>query len=304
MLKSKTRLRVAVKTAVIAAAGAVIFGAFPALASIYASPNPVAYSCTVPGAVTPSATYTFNMDLTGPTAAVTNSPVVATWKVAPTGSVVAPTAIPAALSLILDADVQIDATPAGVLAVPSELRPVAATAPAAAMTSGQPITLPTLMVTVTPSATGVVAFKPDSFTLLFGPAAGATSADVEVLVCNLLADTQASAQASTAALRVTVGTGTPSQSTSPSPTPTTPTPTPTVTTPRPTPTLTVTRTRTSDPDPDPNEQIDETPKGAASTGGGGDSGPDARMIMLSGVLMVGIAGIGGLVLRRRTAGRG
>jgi hypothetical protein len=72
----------------------------------------------------------------------------------------------------------------------------------------------------------------------------------------------------------------------------------------PTPTLTVTRTKTSDPVPDPDEQIDETPKGAASTGGGGDAGPDARMIMFSGVLMVALAGIGGLMLRRRTAGRG
>ena len=83
MLKSKTQLRVAVKTAVIAAAGAGIFVAFPALAAIYAAPKPVAYTCTFAGAAAPSATHTFQMEITGPTSAVANSPLVATWKIAP-----------------------------------------------------------------------------------------------------------------------------------------------------------------------------------------------------------------------------
>ncbi|MGJ6962717.1 hypothetical protein ACSDR0_12475 [Streptosporangium sp. G11] len=299
MLKSKTRLRVAVKTAVIATAGAGIFGAIPALASIYAAPKPVAYTCTPANAASPAATYTFQMDLTGPTAAVTNSPLVATWKIAPPSPLVAPTAVTVPLSLIIDADVQINATPAAVLPLPSELRSIAATAPAATMTSGQPLTLPTLMVTVTPSATGVVAFEPDNFTLLLGAAAGTGTNEITVLDCTVPVEAQVSA----AALRVTVGTGAPSQSNSPSPS-ASPSPSPTVTTPRPTPTLTVTRTKTAEASSDPDEQIEETPKGAASTGGGGDAGPDARMIMFSGVLMVALAGIGGLVLRRRTAGRG
>ncbi|GAA3415178.1 hypothetical protein [Streptosporangium vulgare] len=301
MLKSKTRLRVAVKTAVVATAGAGIFSAFPALASIYAAPTPVTYNCTLAGAASPSATYTFTMDLTGPASAVVNSPLVATWKIsapATLPSLTPSVSVSPSASVVADAEVQISASPAGVLTPPTELRPILVTA--APPANGQPVTAPPLLVTVTPLATGVVAFQPGAFTLLRATGAAGASNEVELLDCAA----PDAAQASPAALRVTVGTGSPSAS--PSPTTTSPTPTPTNTSATPTPTLTVTRTKTSDPvpDPDSDEQIDETPKGAASTGGGGDAGPDARMIMFSGVLMVALAGIGGLVLRRRTAGRG
>ncbi|WP_436761235.1 hypothetical protein [Streptosporangium sp. V21-05] len=300
MLKSKTRLRVAVKTAVVATAGAGIFSAFPALASIYAAPKPVIYNCTVAGGGA-GAPYTFTMDITGPASGVVNSPLVATWKISPPATLPSLTpsvSVSPGASLVADAEMQISASPAGVLTLPTELRSILVTA--APPAAGQPVTAPPLVVTVTPLATGVVAFQPDAFTLLLATGAGAAN-EVELLDC---APPEA-AQASPAALRVTVGTGSPSAS--PSPTTTSPTPTPSNSATRtPTPTVTVTQTRTSDvePDPDANEQIDETPKGAASTGGGGDAGPDARMIMFSGVLMVALAGFGGLVLRRRTAGRG
>ncbi|WP_326635475.1 hypothetical protein OG884_21330 [Streptosporangium sp. NBC_01755] len=304
MLKSKTRRRVAVKTAAIAAAGAgVFFGAVPAVASMYADPNPVSYACTLAGVSSPSATYTFQMDLTGPTAAATNSPLVATWKIAQpaTGPTVTPTApAPAGARVVIDAEVQIGATPSPVLALPSELRSVAATA--APPAAGQPITAPPLLVTVTPSATGVVAFQPGPFTLYLDPGTG-TGNEAELLDCGVPLN---SAEVTAAALRVVVGTAGPSTSassstsTSPSPSPSASQSTSAGTTPKPT--VTVTRTKTSKPAP--SRQIDETPEGAASTGGGGDAGPDARMIMFSGLLMVAFAGIGGLVLRRRTAGRG
>lgn len=301
MLKSKTRLRVAVKTAVVATAGAGIFSAFPALASIYAAPTPVTYNCRLAGAGAASP-YTFTMDLTGPASAAVNSPLVATWKIslpATLPSLTPSVSVSPSASVVADAEVQISGSPAGVLTLPTELRPILITA--APPASGQPVTPPPLVVTVTPLATGVVAFQPDAFTLYRATGAPGAANEVELLDC----DPPEAAQASPAALRVTVGTGSPSAS--PSPTTTSPTPTPTNSATRtPTPTVTVTQTRTSDvePDPDANEQIDETPKGAASTGGGGDAGPDARTIMFSGVLMVALAGFGGLVLRRRTAGRG
>ncbi|WP_030923947.1 hypothetical protein [Streptosporangium amethystogenes] len=305
MLKSKTRRRVAVKTAAIAAVGAgVLFGAVPAVASMYADPNPVSYACTLGGVSSPSATYTFQMDLSGPTAAATNAPLVATWKIAQPTTVptLTPSAsAPAGARVVIDAEVQIDASPSPVLALPSELRSLAATA--APPASGQPITAPPLLVTVTPSATGVVAFQPGPFTLYLDPGTG-TGNEAELLDCGIPLN---SAEAAAAALRVTVVTGSPSTSTSASPsTSTSASPSATessTTTPRPT--ITVTQTKTSKPEKSSSDgQIDETPDGGAATGGGGDAGPDARMIMLSGVLMVAFAGIGGMVLRRRTAGRG
>ncbi|MEV4380374.1 hypothetical protein [Streptosporangium sp. NPDC049644] len=309
MLKSKTRRRVAVKTAAIAAVGAgVLFGAVPAVASMYADPNPVSYACTLGGVTSPSATYTFQMDLSGPTAAATNAPLVATWKIAQPTTVptLTPTAsVPAGARVVIDAEVQIDASPSPVLALPSELRSLAATA--APPSAGQPVTAPPLLVTVTPSATGVVAFQPGPFTLYLDPGTG-TGNEAELLDCGVPLN---SAEAAAAALRVTVVTGSPSTSTSTSPSPSTSTstsPSPSATTSptaTPKPTVTVTRTKTSEPEkPSSDGQIDETPNGGAATGGGGDAGPDARMIMLSGVLMVAFAGIGGMVLRRRTAGRG
>ncbi|MFC7645359.1 hypothetical protein ACFQX6_35580 [Streptosporangium lutulentum] len=108
------------------------------------------------------------------------------------------------------------------------------------------------------------------------------------------------AEASAAALVLNVqspGTGT-SPTTTPSTTPpVTPSTTPPVTVPSPT--ITVTETETSQPPK--TGQVERTPAGAASTGGGGDAGPDARLFMMSGALLVAFAGIGGLALRRRTA---
>ncbi len=151
---------------------------------------------------------------------------------------------------------------------------------------------------MTPTATGVIGVQPGPFYLAVGQAGGTGT------VNGLYDCTPASpAEVTAAGLLITVkpsGTGTGTG---------TPTPTPTATTPKPT--ITITQTVTSEPTESTKSikttktrQIEETPEGAASTGGGGEAGPDARMIMLSGVLMVAAAGVGGLVLRRRTAQRG
>jgi hypothetical protein len=298
--KSKTRRHVAVKTAAVAAAGAgILFGAMPAIASISAAPKTVNYSCvsTVPGAATPSATatYAFQMDVTGPLATPTpNATVVATWKIgqplaAP--QVTAAATIPATGRLSVEADVAISGTP---LPTPSEVRAVTATAVPAGATVGQQLVLPPMLVTMTPTATGPITIRPEGFTL-YVDAAGTGATDAELLDCTITPEAAAAG-----ALVINVQASGTGASNTPSTTPpVTPPTTPPVT--APSPTVTITQTKTSQPIS--TRQIDETPAGAASTGGGGDAGPDARYIMLSGALMVAFAGIGGLVLRRRTATR-
>ncbi|MEU4833678.1 hypothetical protein [Streptosporangium sp. NPDC023615] len=313
MLKSRTRRRIAVKTAVVATVGAGIFGAFPALASIYAVPKPVTYTCDPMGTAGGAAiSVVFQMDLTGPTEAVTGSPLAATWKIGPPAGAtfVAPVPVPATDRLVIEADLQINSVPTAVPAVPSAVTAVTATAPAAVITVGQVVTPPPLAVTVTPSATGVVAFQPAGFDLILRPATGAgTTPDPELFSCEVTDLAQATAAALKVTVKTTLGTtASPSASTSPSPSASvSPSPSASVSpspsaspsrSARVTPTVTVKVTRTAE------EQIEETPEGAASTGGGGDAGPDARMIMFTGALMVALAGAGGLVLRRRTTGRG
>ncbi|MFC4530316.1 hypothetical protein ACFO60_06050 [Sphaerisporangium dianthi] len=47
------------------------------------------------------------------------------------------------------------------------------------------------------------------------------------------------------------------------------------------------------------QQVTRKPVAGAATGGGGDAGPDGRMFVLVGTLLVGGAAVGGLFLRRR-----
>ncbi|MBG0813678.1 hypothetical protein [Planomonospora sp. ID82291] len=301
MLKSKTRRRVAVKTAAIGAVGAgVLFGAVPAIASMAAAPKPVTYNCE-PQTGGASSPYKFQMDLTGPLAPTPNGPVVATWKIgqpiAPEPSLLAPSAIAATERLVVEAEALVTGSP-----LPTQSAAVFATVSAApaAVPQGGPLTPPPVLITMTPTATGVIGVQPSSF-ILAVTSAGGTGTLNDLYEC-----TPASpAEVTAAGLLITVkpsgagtGTGTP-----------TATPTATATTPKPT--ITVTTTITPEPTKSTKtvkspktRQIEETPEGAASTGGGGEAGPDARMIMLSGALMVAAAGAGGLVLRRRTAQRG
>ncbi|WP_433251355.1 hypothetical protein ACQPYK_05785 [Streptosporangium sp. CA-135522] len=307
MLKSKTRRRVAVKTAAIAAAcGGIFFGAVPAIASL-AAPKTVSYTCTSSSGTSASAMYKLQMDITGPLAPTPNSAVVATWAIrqpAAPPSLVAPSAISATERLVVDGDALITSSPS---IVPSQLQTVGATAVAAAVASGAPLQLPNVLITITPTATGVVAIQPEAFSLYLQPTT-ATGSTTGNLLYDCVVATTASAEASAAALLITVkpsGASTGTGSPTPSPTPTTTGSGSPTTTTLPDPVVTVTRTKTSKPTHPPKDrQIDETPGGGASTGGGGEAGPDARMIVLGGALMVAFAAIGGLVLRRRTATRG
>ncbi|GAA5073802.1 hypothetical protein GCM10023259_074990 [Thermocatellispora tengchongensis] len=152
-----------------------------------------------------------------------------------------------------------------------------------------PMPVPTAMtLVIRPTAAGTVALRGEGFVLRAG--SGSTT-------------TYYTCQPATAgqgpSLNLAVGTSTGTGSPSPSNTSTgTGTPTPTNSTPRPTTTRTATVTATP---PGGNGQVTRTPDGGAATGGGGEMGPDARMFLLVGSLMVLGAGVGGLFLRRRTA---
>ncbi|WP_162641271.1 hypothetical protein [Streptosporangium sp. 'caverna'] len=262
-----------------------------------AAPKAVNYTCTVGGTGASTVPYAFQMDLAGPlTTPTPNATVVATWKIGqPLASpfITTSASIPATGRLIVDADVAINGVP---LAVASELRAVVATAAPAAATAGQQLTPPPMLITVTPTAAGAVTLRPDAFTLLVDTGTG--TSETELLDCSV---TAAEAAAGATVINVqTAGASTGPSSTPPATPPTSPSNTPPITTPEPT--VTLTRTKTAEPVK--TNQIEKTPDGAAATGGGGDAGPDARLIMFSGALMVAFAGIGGLVLRRRTATRG
>lgn len=92
---------------------------------------------------------------------------------------------------------------------------------------------------------------------------------------------------------------------------TSPTPTPATTSPRPTHTVTATVTETPANTNDTstktpakgNNKFAKTPAGAAETGGGGDAGPDGRVFVLTGLLLI-LSAAAGLLLRRRAVTRG
>ncbi|ACZ83733.1 hypothetical protein [Streptosporangium roseum] len=105
------------------------------------------------------------------------------------------------------------------------------------------------------------------------------------------------------------------QPTDPAPVTPSPQPTPTVTAtaddqstgsvpvtsdPQPTHTVTATVTKAST---DGNSKVIKTPSGGAATGGGGESGPDGRMLISTGFLLT-FAAVTGLLLRRRSLPRG
>ncbi|HUR03896.1 MAG TPA: hypothetical protein VM347_15230, partial [Nonomuraea sp.] len=47
----------------------------------------------------------------------------------------------------------------------------------------------------------------------------------------------------------------------------------------------------------------KTPKAGADTGAGGDAGPDGRMFVLTATALMAAAGIGGILMRRRSAAK-
>lgn len=146
--------------------------------------------------------------------------------------------------------------------------------------------------TLTPTATGTFVVKPGQFVIRIG-----SSTTAAAYTCTVA--TPATPASATPPL-LTVGVA--SASASPSDTGT-PTPTPTATptrTPKPTHTVYTTVTNT----PKSTQQVTKKPVSGAATGGGGDAGPDGRLFVLVGTILVGGAGVGGLLMRRRRPQRG
>ncbi|MBT2226141.1 hypothetical protein [Nonomuraea sp. NEAU-A123] len=62
-------------------------------------------------------------------------------------------------------------------------------------------------------------------------------------------------------------------------------------------------TPSSTPKAKTSSKTSKTPKAGADTGAGGDAGPDGRMFVLTGTALMAAAGIGGLLMRRRSAAK-
>ncbi|GAA3471869.1 hypothetical protein [Nonomuraea roseola] len=158
---------------------------------------------------------------------------------------------------------------------------VTAEAALTTLTAGSTITFPSVSFKVKPTTAGTVTLKASD--LYFG-----TSTSVYQYKCTV----QATPAPKSHSFTVTAASTSPSPSPSPS----------TSTSAKPTRTVTATVTQT--PVGGGNGKVTKTPKGAAETGGGGDMGPDGRMFVLTGSLVVLAAAAGGLVLRRRSVSRG
>jgi hypothetical protein len=154
------------------------------------------------------------------------------------------------------------------------------------LSAGQIIPLPTAMVSMktTSSNAGTATVKPAAINFGTRP----TEPSIRCKVQNAAALT-------TYPLTVASADGRPTDSV-----PVTPSPQPTgsvpvTSSPQPTHTVTATVTRAS---ADGNGKTVKTPSGGAATGGGGESGPDGRVLILTGFLLT-LAAATGLLLRRR-----
>ncbi|WP_214108567.1 hypothetical protein [Acrocarpospora catenulata] len=275
VLKFKARRRVAIRTAVGVISAGLVFGAIPLLGSASADTTTVSYDCTASVGGGTEQSPTLNATLTGTAVTGTGIQKIAlTWVHAQgTPQLTAPVEITTSDRIIYE----------GVLVMTGTAQTATVTAtvtaPAVAVTSGSAMPLATIMATASPTATGIFTVKTNNFTLRIGPATGQPT---HVYTCVI--DTTATAAAAT----VTVTSA--SASTTPTPTPT---PTPTASTPRPTRTVTATVTA------DDGSQVTNTPGGGVATGGGGELGPDARVLIMTGTALILAAIFGGLVLRSR-----
>jgi hypothetical protein len=168
------------------------------------------------------------------------------------------------------------------------------------LSAGQTIPLPTAVVPLktTPSNAGTATVKPAAIN--FGTRPDEKSIECEVQNADAL---------TTDTLTVAAADGQPTDSV-----PVTPSPQPTATvtatagdqstgsvpvTSSPQPTDTVTTTAAEDSAANGNGKVIKTPAGGAATGGGGESGPDGRVLMVTGFLLT-LAATTGLLLHRRS----
>lgn len=225
----------------------------------------VKYACTV-------GTETANVDIkftaTMPTNARANQEASFTWatQIQTTGDElkVPATGIPAGTKYFAT----VKASGAGV--------PASATGDATITgTAGQNVTLPSVSIKVKPTTTGTVTITPGD--LMVGAAATGTG----IIKC-----TAPTTGLPTFTFQVAAASASPSPSPSPTPTKTT--------------TVIVTETPTTRTT-SPTARSSKTPKDGVATGAGGMAGPDGRMFILAGSVLILAAGGGGLLMRRRAA---
>lgn len=244
----------------------------------------VDYECTGPGATGDTQNVQIKVELTMPTSARANQQFDIGWK----GTYVTGQELQAPATGTLSPKIFAYATMTGITSLTS----ATGEGTLGTITAGGIIPLPTTVVNLksTATATGTAAVKPGK--LNFG--ANTATGNQPMIECTVQNDTELK----TYSLVVGTATSTPSPSNTP-----TGTNTPTATS---TPTKTTTEFVTETPTTrkSPTTRSSKTPKEGAATGAGGDAGPDGRMFLLAGSVLIMGAGAGGLLLRRRNIAKG
>ncbi|MBG0831588.1 hypothetical protein HS041_28040 [Planomonospora sp. ID67723] len=155
-----------------------------------------------------------------------------------------------------------------------------------ALTAGQALQLPPMKGTVTPDRTGSLTLTPGNLTVTI-----THNGTQQQTLCTVDA-----AAPALATITVTTAGSTPTATPSASPTPP-PTPTP-----KPTPTVTVTATPTRSTTSESLVQTEVTPKGGASTGGGGLSEANIWPYAAAGAGLLLVIGLGLEIRRKRIHG--
>ncbi|WP_433499573.1 hypothetical protein ACQP1K_04325 [Sphaerimonospora sp. CA-214678] len=287
------------KAAVAGAVGAgVVFFGLPALGTLAPTPRTVSYVCTPTAGdvVSPELLVTL---VGGPASVTASQPVTLTWLSSQSNDtskqIKAAAQIPVTEKIVMTGELVITGPS------PNATATVTATATGAPLTAeipvGSPIPFPTVTATVTPDVAGTMVAKAGKFTLRVGPEAGGGV----TYTCMVGTTGDHTVPAEVSVIVSPSASSSPSPSPSPSPSASSsPTPSPTPT-PRQTRTVYVTETATpSQTATDKSKgQVTHTPGGGVSTGGGGEVGPDARVLILTGAGLMLAAATGGLVLRAR-----
>lgn len=264
----------------------------------HADNKSVTYSCTpytAPNSPGTAVTHDFNVTLTSLVATATvGTQFTATLAIAPESgsSLPAPVAIASGKWIENQPTVVASVAPTTATAAVSTPSPSVAITTEIAPQAAIP-TIPVATVIVTPStgATSIVLTAKDFKLNVLTPATAGVAASTAPLYDCKLATTGAKTLPAVATIPVTTAAGTSttpssSASTSASATPTTPRPTRTI-------------YKTVTAKPHKTTQVTHTPGGGAATGGGGEMGPDGRVLVLSGTALILAAATGGLMLRAR-----
>ncbi|MEU4514621.1 hypothetical protein AB0G05_34415 [Nonomuraea wenchangensis] len=251
---------------------ALLLGSAPAAA---AAPEVLDYTCTTT-ATGDKQNIKLSVELTVPSTGGVQQHLTIGWKgsYSDSAQLLAPaTGLEAGLNLYAYA---------GISGIPG-LTSATGVAQLTGVTPGAPITLPTTTVnlTTTPSQAGTG--KVHAASVNFGP-----SPQDPVIECELPSTATPAEHPLTISATGASPSQTPTSSTTPSPTPT----------PTPTPTDDEEEDPEDDATPEESDSSTKVPSGGVSTGGGGEAGPDGRVLILTGSLLL-LAGGTGLVLRRR-----